>query len=159
MKEIILLAGAVVLAGCSRDHTKPVAALTSVPITGAFGWTLGDKLPSQFSLEQEHYHEDSDPRTAPFASVDVACLQDRTVYSVAGTTDSSHRWEVKASLEDKYGFGGYSYDNNGETYLWQNGDCQIMFQTFKDIVIVTYFNASLENRHIDEMGHSLKTPN
>jgi hypothetical protein len=155
MKKIcIIILTASALCACKpADHRDAPAAQTTVPITGAFGWTLGQKVPPEFELFQGWgWSDDNNHSNEPFSNIQGSCLLDRTVYEIIGIADRSQASVIMGALETKYGPGGFGYTTNGEFETWVNGDCQVRTERFNNIVTVTYKNMALEAKHSDEMS-------
>ena len=153
MKTIVCLLAAALLCGCQKqDHLDAVPAQTSVPITGAFGWVLGEKVPAQFDLFEGYgWADDNNHTNQPFSNIQGSCCYDRTVYEINGTAGRSQAEVIMAALETKYGRGGFGYTTNYDQFeKWCHGDCQLEVHTFKEIVTVTYKNMALQARHSEE---------
>lgn len=124
-------------------------AQAKIPITGAFGFTLGEKLPEEYELKNGYSYVDL-TNAPPFASVQVACLSDRTIYTIIGH-GYSNLTEVVQALELKYGPGSFDYDKNHEYHRWTNSNCSLEADEFQQNSIeVKYINNALQDKSFDE---------
>jgi DNA-directed RNA polymerase subunit RPC12/RpoP len=142
----LLLGGLVTTA-----HTQHPAQ-AKIPITGAFNFTLGEKLPEGLDLKDGYCFVMDYTNTPPFDRVQLGCLLDRTIYTITGYGWSNTEEVVKA-LQFKYGEGSFYHDATSERYAWVNGQCRLTAEKFgeglKDIR-VTYENKTLMGRSFDE---------
>jgi hypothetical protein len=124
----------------------------NVPITGAFGFALGETLPAEYVLKDGFAYVENYTDAPPFNSVQLACLPDRTIYTIVGYGYSNSDQVVQA-LELKYGPGSLAFTKNGETHVWTNGDGKLAVDVFGDsekAVHVTYTSVTLQQRSFDE---------
>jgi hypothetical protein len=108
---------------------------TTLPITGAFGWTLGNKIP----VRLQHRRPDVTPgtffadaantNTPPFVNIGVDGLNDGTIYQIHAEVAGMQGDVVKAALEAKYGPETIGKDGEGLFELWTNGDAEIRFRS------------------------------
>jgi len=94
------------------------------PITGAFGYTLGEKLPEGLFIDPESHSYSllfSDSMTKDISSffpISLECLNDRRICMIIGTVTPDQIPVVRPALEKKYGTGRFE-DNGTET--WGDG--------------------------------------
>ena len=147
---------AVLICGC-KPKLKPALpqpARTTVPITNAFGWTLGETLPPEFTLVQGLTIVAWNTSTPKYEHCVIACLKDRTIYSITGVMDSIQGAFTMKMLESKYGPGGQPYDPDPYSEFsetWTNGDFLLQINQYKNTVSVTYENTALHHKHWNEI--------
>jgi hypothetical protein len=126
---------------------------TTVPITGAFGWRLGEKIPHprhgpSFTL----YSDNANTNTPPFVRIEVTGLMDGTIWKISGDIDDPLQEDaVKAALESKYGACAADHDGFGSFWLWKNGDGEIRLRTGR----LEYSDRALAKKSQDEYETSL----
>jgi hypothetical protein len=126
---------------------------TSISITGAFGWTLGQKIenPGRFDAGT-FYNDDGNTNTPGFDHVEVKGLVDGTVYEIDAGIDPLQSDVVKAALESKYGPGGF--EPGAET--WIKGSRKLKFGG----TWIAYIDAELQResfRENDDFAHRAGT--
>lgn len=108
MKAVLCIFSAVALLfGCSKSEVKPEI---HEPVSGAFGWKLGDRLPDFLSSQISNIGFDRQFTLQPtglFDSVDLFLTKSNLIYTISASS-SSHpdKEQVKLlvdSLRDKYG--------------------------------------------------------
>jgi hypothetical protein len=154
MKNILpLCALAALLSGCSHsDSHKAASALTTVPIEGAFGWKLGDKLSLQGLEPLTPGTWSTDKGRAPLLTQMVSCLDDGTIYSIEGQGGGASEAVVQA-LDLKYGTGAMTKcDMDGAEYEWQNGARTIQAVVIhkNDVFSVTYTDTKIQEQWFDK---------
>jgi hypothetical protein len=138
-------------------HRETEPAKTAVPITGAFGWWLGDKLPVEYKfMEGSRVFYDNSGNSHGFVNVEVDCLKDRTIYRIQASSTASSDSAILEALNSKYGPGAFSYDDKGHTYVWQNGQCRLT-ESDRFLINVIYENMMLSDRHGDEIEADIKS--
>jgi len=105
------------------DEAKAFSKLFQ-PITGAFGYTLGEKLPEGLSIDPESHSyapvpSDSTTNYLSFFPIVVDCLSDRRICRITGTVGADQIDVVRAALEKKYGKGRLE-GHRLETWEWGN---------------------------------------
>jgi hypothetical protein len=110
----------------AADESKTRLADPSPPITGAFGWTLGQKMPESIQL---NFMEGTDlavysyktSTNPPFETIVVGSIKDRTIYMIAGCTTNtgSLQYDVLVdALNLKYGVAEDTRPNDVPTRTW-----------------------------------------
>jgi hypothetical protein len=140
--------------------TKP--GQTTVPITGAFGWTLGAKKPVSMP-DNSVGMSDNIPVTnaPPFKEVQLSWLKDGTIYQIITWVDLNHLATVERALNDKYGPPGERALNSEEieakyisrVSIWTNAGCTIELSVGGgggDESSLSYCDKALENKRFDE---------
>jgi hypothetical protein len=92
-----------------KQHVE-VAPDPEPPITGAFGWTFGQKIPESIDLKTDvegsryQYVTSTNP---PFETIIVSCTEDRTIYSIwantSHTNNAGEYYDLTTALRQKYG--------------------------------------------------------
>jgi predicted RNA-binding Zn-ribbon protein involved in translation (DUF1610 family) len=151
-----ILLGIIIGLTVGVDHTHSTPRQTSVPITGAFGFTLGQKLPEEYQIKEAYGNTAfvDITNTPPFTSVQLACLSDRTIYTIIGH-GCLNGTEVVQALELKYGHDSFDYTTNSEHHSWTNGDCRLDatqndYGKIGKLVEVRYTSRTLQQRSFDE---------
>jgi hypothetical protein len=135
-----------------KDHTLSKPRKTEVPITGAFGFTLGEKLPQQFNLEDGYCFVNDYSDAPPFTTIQLCCLADRTIYEIIGH-GYSNSFEVLDALKLKYGQGSWDYSTNFANSGWFNADCilnALLTGKNHENIEVDYLSFTLRQRKFDE---------
>lgn len=141
------------LVACKPSQPSKNQLKTDIPITGAFGFTLGEKLPSELELNDGYCFINNYTDAPPFSTIQLACLPDRTIYTIIGHAYSNSS-EVVAALKSKYGPGEFYHTTNINAYNWTNGDGRLnadKFGKYMDCIHVTYSSQSLQKRSFDEL--------
>lgn len=123
----------------------------TAPITGAFGFTLGEKLPMEYEIKKGYGWVDY-TAAPPITTVQLGCLSDRTIYTIVGYGTSNSEQVVKA-LEMKYGDGGLEFTKLGERHFWTNADNRLEAERYGDdreYIRVSYTSGTVEQRLFDE---------
>jgi hypothetical protein len=142
---------------------------TTVPITGALGWTLGAKKPismSDNSIGMSDYIPVTN--TPPFTQVQLSWLKDGTIYEIITWVNLNRFADVERALNDKYGppadlrtqseFKAWAVsvsaleDYNGRVLIWTNAGCTvelILNGGGGDESSLTYCNKALEQKWFD----------
>ena len=145
-----MLLPALVCLGCASS--RPEAAKTPAlrPITGSFGWNLGDKLPDKYLLPADGIFCPKQPAetTAPYVGVGVYCLKDRTVYQIEAFALVGIADEILQGFKDQYGPPAVVNSALGADYWWSYGDCRLhVFVDEAESITVQYINDNLSKRH------------
>jgi hypothetical protein len=124
-------------------------------------WALGSKLPPRYAFDNESFNrydlvfkDLENQRMAPFDSVALHCLDDRTIYEIEGYANSNAKFdEVLATLNVKYGQGKARDWVGSVGYDWQLDDSVLSLSTGSDCycVLITYKSTPLELRHEQEV--------
>jgi len=131
------------------------AATPPQKITGAFGYTLGEKLPARCVMDEGGFYTDDENKTnRPFVLIEVMCLSDRTIYEITGAGPDSNE-VVPNALRLKYGPGYATSDARGDTYRWTNGNCRLEERSLNNgQAIVTYENHTLVLKRGEEISNA-----
>ncbi|MGP8201073.1 MAG: hypothetical protein ACLQU4_16400 [Limisphaerales bacterium] len=97
------------------------------PISGAFGYTLGGKLPEGLSIAPAQTFTSDTTNYMPFDNITVCCLNDRRVCTITGTAEDDNHAVVAQDLEKKYGQGNpiKDYDGKISAIKWNDGNREI----------------------------------
>jgi hypothetical protein len=156
------------------DVSAPSAAtsepgLTTVRITGAFGWTLGDKKPLNMPDDSNGMSDVPVTNAPPFKEVRLNGLKDGTIYEIVTWVDLNHFADVEGALNDKYGppadlrtpaeFRAWGVsvldDYKGRVLIWTNTGCTvtvIVDANGNDESTLTYCNKFLADKWFEEAG-------
>jgi hypothetical protein len=125
LSKLILIPFCFLLPSCSQQNTNtqaepstnspPIPQQTFTPITGAFGWKLGERLHSeQYKIEMHtwmmtvSYDSKQDSTILPFDHVIVCATKEGLIYSITGYIDPSQdeysnvKKGIIDALADKY---------------------------------------------------------
>lgn len=139
---------------------KPLPGQTTVPITGAFGWVLGRKIPpervNEFRIVLDYQYgvllDNDNVSTPPFKGVTVVGLKDGTIFEISADAASDEKQKVEAALEDKYGPGVLNRWYTGFVVSWTNADCVILEETWTNVdnyhISLRYRNETLYHQWI-----------
>jgi hypothetical protein len=151
------------------EAEKPKPGQTTVPITGAFGWTLGAKKPLSIP-DNPIGMSDNVPVTnvPPFKEVKLFWLKDGTIYEIITWVDLYHFADVERALNDKYGppadlrtpaefkaWGVPFLDDlaKGRVLLWTNAGCTVELEVQGgggDESSLSYCNKALNDKWFQE---------
>jgi hypothetical protein len=158
--NLFCILAAVLVCGCKRRLQIIPPEKTTVAITGAFGWTLGEQLPPQFEMsDYQTFFDFTNKNLEPFFSVEVNCLKDRTIYEIELSGHRAKLSGVQDALESKYGRGGLGYTTNGQYEAWTNGDCELKFVESQSFIKVNYQNKVLSQKRADEFIDRIRNTN
>jgi hypothetical protein len=123
LKIALVLVPVILMTGC-RDKAR--SADPSPPIPGAFGWTLGQKLPESIQVNTMEgtglgVHSYQTSANPPFETIVVGCTKDRTIYMIAGctTNTSTLQYDVLVdALNLKYGVAEDTRPDDVPTRTW-----------------------------------------
>jgi hypothetical protein len=138
-----------------------VAADPSPPITGAFGWTLGQQIPksiqlnTNFSMGTYSYKTSTNP---PFETIVIMCDKDRKIIMVSGCTTNTNSFEYESlidALNSKYGLGEDTRPSGVPTRTWirpmAHHQIQIRNNEFEGIS-VGYIDTEIFKTNADSVG-------
>jgi hypothetical protein len=92
----VLLVVGFLVTSCSQQNTttesalqpstnsQPIPQQTFTPITGAFGWKLGEKVEMHNEMKVVSYTSQEDSTILPFEHVIVSTTKDGLIYEIAG---------------------------------------------------------------------------
>lgn len=75
------------------------------PITGAFGYTLGVKLPEALTIDSDHTFTSDTTNYRPFEEITVRCVRDRRICTITGTSEDDNHAAIEQDFETQYGQG------------------------------------------------------
>jgi hypothetical protein len=136
------------------EKSDTAAADSDPPITGAFGWTLGQKIPAEIPLQTDangsryQYQTSTNP---PFESILVSCTDDRTIFGISGFTSATKKGaeyhDLTTALRQKYGVSDGEWKADSEK--WERPGAQrsitivVTGQGDEKYVIVHYMDFKL----------------
>ncbi|HZM02907.1 MAG TPA: hypothetical protein VFC44_07770 [Candidatus Saccharimonadales bacterium] len=138
---------------------------SNVQITGAFGWTLGDKLPASDEMQETSDPLSSEPynfsdigntNTPPFEYVSLSCVQDRTIYQIQASADIKYKDGILAALKSKYGEPAFHRVMDYDNYDWTSGGRSLGAMCWKNPdgigdVIVVYEDRNILSNYRSEL--------
>lgn len=128
------LMGVMLCAGCEQ---KTATQSPKQPITGAFGYTLGERLADSYQLETNALGElyaDGTKTNAPLDTIYVTVLPDRTIYGIHATIHmDNYDADIKIleDLESKYGAPHIEGEGRTRTYIYGRPDDTMTHPTVK----------------------------
>jgi hypothetical protein len=146
MRTATAILTAMLMCGCKENKKPDAPPKQFQPITGAFGFTLGQKMdasieaiptPGAAGVKGALIHTTKFP---PFGIISVFALDDGRVYSVMGSLGddigTTQHWrgdeerEAIADLESKYGPPKETKHPGGSTWLqWDDGRAEIVLNS------------------------------
>jgi len=161
MKRTILILALAAVLGCG-PHQKPSKPesppnepvetqnpANAEPITGAFGWVLGQKLPEGLEVKPGNYYTEDDlTKALPFMGIIVDVLDDRTIFRITASADERDYFAAEEALEAKYGPGSLKKDNLEGVFgkCWSNNARQITLQGGRYGTRVKYLDLELQKK-------------
>jgi hypothetical protein len=110
----------------AANEPKKGLAESSAPITGEFGWTLGQKIPDALLVNMVGstglgFHRYQTSTNPPFETIVVGCTRDRTINKITGSTTNTGKLQYDAlvnALNQKYGVAEDTKPNDVPTRTW-----------------------------------------
>jgi hypothetical protein len=136
------------------------AADPSPPITGAFGWTLGQTIPKSIKLYTNFGMGLSYPTSTnpPFEKIGIMCDNDRKITMIFGCTTNTNSFEYESlilALNAKYGVGEDTKPSGVPTRTWMrpvaHHQIQIRNNAFEGIS-VGYIDTGIFKTNADSIG-------
>ncbi len=138
-----------------------------MPITGAFGWTLGAKAPSGILNDVGMSPYIPVTNAPPFKDVQLIGLKDGTIYQITTWVNLTGFADVESALNEKYGppadlhkqsefkaWGVAALDDyKGRVLMWTNAGCtiELMLDGGGDgLSSLTYYSKLLDEKSFDE---------
>jgi hypothetical protein len=117
------------------------------PISGAFGYSLGEKLAEGLSLAPAQTFTSDMTNYMPFENITVCCLNDRRVCTITGASEDDNHAVVEQQMERQYGQGNpiQGYDGRISAIKWNDGNREIELSWLEKISTwLTYRDIALE---------------